>query len=783
MILSAYNFQRLKKDAHSVSFGLENSKEIFKVFVLDENIIRVMNYKDKPILDKTWMIAPGMEDIPLEGRERMDISPFSCPDFTVVEEETRVIIETTRIKLVIHLDGMKMEWFAKKEGKEELFLQDRKTQAYNLDGAFGRGVYHYIQRTKNESYYGLGERAGHVDKYGSRFKMENVDPMGYDAEFTDPLYKHVPFYITRNHEKKIAYGIFYDNLATSHFDMGKELDNYHGAYRYYYAEAGDLDYYVILGPEVEKVTKTFSWMTGKTIFPPKWSLGYSGSTMHYTDAPNAQEQLQQFVEDCKTYDIPCQSFQLSSGYTSIGDKRYVFNWNTDKIPDAKKMSKGFHDAGLSLCANIKPALLIDHPMYKDLEQQGLFIKDATGQKTETAMFWDEIGAYVDFTNPEAFQWWKNQVTQQLLKKGIDSTWNDNNEYEIWDGQAKTFGFGQELAVELIKPLFSLLMMKASFEAQTEFNGDIRPYLISRSGCPGMQRYVQTWSGDNRTDYKTIRFNSKMGIGLSLSGIYNIGHDVGGFAGDAPEPELFIRWIQNGIFHPRFTIHSWNDDATVNEPWMYKEYLEPIRDLMIFRMQLVPYLYDLLYKAHANYEPIIRPTFLNYETDEKTFEENDEFMVGKDILVASVFNKGQTTRKLYLPKDANGWYEYYSGKWYAGGQEIEVEAPLEKAVFFLRAGSILPLNTAVQGFETKEKEARTYRIFPLQEDGEFEVSFYEDDGKTMDYKNGVHALVTLKVICTKDTVTVTRRVEGPYELPYKEVAYELGTKDKRILVIN
>ncbi len=111
------------------------------------------------------------------------------------------------------------------------------------------------------------------------------------------------------------------------------------------------------------------------------------------------------------------------------------------------------------------------------------------------------------------------------------------------------------------------------------------------------------------------------------------------------------------------------------------------------------------------------------------------MVGKDILVASVFNKGQTTRKLYLPKDANGWYEYYSGKWYAGGQEIEVEAPLEKAVFFLRAGSILPLNTAVQGFETKEKEARTYRIFPLQEDGEFEVSFYEDDGKRWIIKRG------------------------------------------------
>lgn len=273
----------------------------------------------------------------------------------------------------------------------------------------------------------------------------------------------------------------------------------------------------------------------------------------------------------------------------------------------------------------------------------------------------------------------------------------------------------------------------------------------------------------------------MGIGLSLSGIYNIGHDVGGFAGPTPEPELFIRWIQNGIFHPRFTIHSWNDDGTVNVPWMYQELLEPIRELMIFRMQLVPYLYDLLYRAHAKYEPMIRPTFYNYESDARTFVENDEFMLGKNLLIASVFKKGQRTRSLYLPNDPNGWYEYHSSIWYAGGRDVTVDAPLKQATFFVRGGSILPLNPAVQGFETKEAEARKYIIHPVRGGGEFEASFYEDDGKTMAYEKGSYAFVKMNVLCDEETITVRHEITGEYKPQFSDIQFELPKTETRRLV--
>ncbi|VTR63523.1 alpha-glucosidase 2 [Actinobacillus pleuropneumoniae] len=253
---------------------------------------------------------------------------------------------------------------------------------------------------------------------------------------------------------------------------------------------------------------------------------------------------------------------------------------------------------MHLAANIKPCLLQDHPRYEEVKNLGLFIQDSEFNQPERSVFWDDEGSHLDFSNPKTIEWWKQNVTKQLLEYGIDSTWNDNNEYEVWDGNAKCVGFGKEIPIKLIRPLQPLLMMKSSYEAQREFAPNLRPYLISRSGSPGMNRYVQTWSGDNRTSWNTLRYNIRMGLGMSLSGLYNLGHDVGGFSGNKPEPELFVRWVQNGVMHPRFTIHSWNDDKTVNEPWMYPEVTHIIRDTIKLRYRLMPYLYNTFLESSS-----------------------------------------------------------------------------------------------------------------------------------------------------------------------------------------
>lgn len=772
------NWTLLKSDANHVELSVDG-KHRLNLFVLEQGMFRVLiKRENKLALNRTWSIAPE-NDVPWEGRNRESLEGFALPGFTMEELGDTLRISSDKLRVTVH-QPLWLAWeYLNEAGEWQFLASDRPTSAYLLN-AHGDGVAHYQRRYKEEQYYGLGEKAGPLQRTGKRYEMRNLDAMGYNAQSTDPLYKHIPFTITRHPD--VSFGMFYDNLSSCWLDLGNEIDNYHLPYRRWQAESGDVDYYLFLGPQVLDVTKAFVRLTGKTLFGPKWSLGYSGSTMHYTDAPDAQNQLMSFIKLCDEHAIPCDSFQLSSGYTSINNKRYVFNWNYDKVPQPKVMSQAFHDAGIKLAANIKPCLLQDHPRYQEVVEQGLFIQDSEQDTPERSIFWDDEGSHLDFTNPATVKWWQKGVTTQLLEMGIDSTWNDNNEYEVWDGEARCYGFGEEIAIKNIRPVMPLLMMRASLEAQQAFAPDKRPYLISRSGCAGMQRYVQTWSGDNRTNWNTLRYNTRMGVGMSLSGLYNVGHDVGGFSGDKPEAELFVRWVQNGVMHPRFTIHSWNDDQTVNEPWMYASVTPAIRSAIETRYRLLPYFYTLLWQAHADDEPMLRPTFLDHEHDAKTFEECDDFMLGRDLLVASVVEEGQREREVWLPENGAGWYDYYTGQWYSGGQTIVVDAPLERLPLLVRAGAALPHSARITHVKASADDVRELKVYPLQGTGVSHGSLFEDDGESWGYKNGNALWLNWEIRCTADEIHVAFSRKGDYQPAWQELTLTLPAGEKRRLVV-
>ena len=654
---------------------------VVHIFVLEDDIVRVMVLPDGALRSpRSWAIAPGLDDVPTEGRDRFDLAGFACPSFALNREADRLIVETEKIQLSLSLNGLHLNWEVKRDGLWQSAARDRPTQAYNF-GWWDERVHHYLERTPDELYFGLGERAGETNRAGRRFRKTNVDAMGYSARTTDPLYKHMPFYTTWNTKTRVACGLFYDTLSDCSFDLGAERSNYHGLFRSFTAEHGDLDYCFIAGPDVASVTRRFTWLTGRPAMPPRWSLGYTGSSMVYTDAPDAEARLMGFLEACEAHEIPCDSFHLSSGYGSIGDKRYVFTWNREKFPDPAAFAARFAAKGVHLAPNIKPCLLRDHPLFDEAREKGLLISDKDGEPS-WVQFWGDVGACLDFTNPATLLWWKTKVTEELLARGFDSTWNDNNEFEIVDARARIFGFGKPRAACEAKPLQPLLMMRASREAQREFAPAKRPFVVSRSGMAGMQRYAQTWSGDNSTSWETLKYNIKMGLGLALSGVSNAGHDVGGFAGAKPDPELFVRWVACGIFSPRFSIHSWNDDGTANEPWMHPEVAADVASLIRFRYRLMPYLYDCLWRHHAHFEPVTRPLFHDFPDDPRAFEESDSFMLGRSLLVAPVVEPRLTSAQPWLPAGAD-WRDFWTGERFAGGASVSRPAPYDRPVLFVR----------------------------------------------------------------------------------------------------
>jgi alpha-glucosidase len=652
------------------------------VFVLEDDLVRLLVLPDGRLRHpRTWTIAPGAEDVAVEGRDRFDLSGFAGPPFTLDETDPgRLVVATSRVRLAIDPRGLRCRWEVRQAETWTEAARDRPTQAYDF-GWWDGTPRHYLARSPGERYFGLGERSGAMDRAGRRFRLSNLDALGYDARASDPLYKHIPFYITWRADSGLAFGIFYDTLADCVFDFGCEHSNYHGLYRYFAAEHGDLDLYILAGPSIAEVTRRFTWLTGRPAATPSWALGYSGSAMGYADAPDATARLEGYLGELAAHDIPCTSFHLSSGYTTIGARRHVFHWNRDKFPDPPALLARFAEAGVKVIANIKPVLLSDNPSFAAAADEGLLLADADGAPV-LEQFWDGLGAYVDFTNPAAADWWVEQVKARLLACGIDATWNDNNEFEVTNPRAMAHGFGAPFPAWQMKPLQTLLMLRASRRAQLEHEPDAPPFLISRAGFAGMQRYAQTWSGDNATSWETLKWNIPMGLGLALSGVSNLGHDVGGFSGPRPDPELFARWVGLGVFLPRFSIHSWNDDGSVNEPWMHPEIVDDVRALMRLRERLIPYLAALLQRYRDAYEPVMRPLFYDFPNDPHAWEETDDFLLGDAVLVTPVTQPGVAKRPVRLPASAV-WRDAWSGEVFVGGKTIESAASFARPPFFVR----------------------------------------------------------------------------------------------------
>ena len=624
-------------------------------------------------------------------------------------------------------------------GDERLF-SDRAPLAYNLENEFGKGVYHYITREIGEKVFGLGDKSGELNKAGRSFKIETTDSMGYDAQNSDPLYKHVPFYICENSVG--SYGIYYKTDNTAYIDLGREHNNYYEHYKYFQCDDDSLEYYVFFGTKLEILQK-YCRFIGKQAFPPKWSFDYCASTMAYTDSPNAYEEMLGFLKLLKRYDLSCGGFYLSSGYTSIGDQRCVFNWNYDKFPNPKEFIELFKENGIEIIPNIKPSFLVTHPMYNDLAKKGYFVKNPDGTPFLTQL-WDNLGSYLDFTNPDAFNFWKEQVKEKLLDLGIVATWNDNNEFDIKDCDAVTFDGNK--ACEL-RPYLTYLMVKASHEAQTEQYPNLRPFLSTRSGGSEVRTLAQTWSGDNFTSFKDLRYCHYIGLTMSLSGFHFYGHDLGGFSGEMPSKELFLRWLQHGIFEPRFTIHSWNDDGSATMPWSYPDLMPYVRELFAERKKLIPYLYSSAFNCVENEIPLNAPTFLYYD-DEKCYEYPDSMMVGRNILTTFVFDEGCERASVYLP-EGDDWY--LDGRLVSGGQVGKLTIPAKsKMPFFVKAGSVIPFDEGKYGFMKEERIVFT--VYPIKE-GTFKEELFFDDGKTFGYQKGECARVTFTVECSKNRIDV------------------------------
>jgi len=607
-------------------------------------------------------------------------------------------------------------------------------------------VFHYNQyKPKSDHFYGFGERAGHLDKKEKRMRLTPKDAIGQDPEFADPMYKHIPFYIRMNEETKHSLGFFYHNSYDSVFDMGNEISGYYDRYSYYSAESGNIDWFIVNGPTVKDVLNNYTKLTGRQAMPPKHSLGFTMSTMYYGELEHhIDEEVYKVMDKHLEEGIHIDNFKMPSGYTTgIGNqKRFVFNWNKEKFPNPQQFFDTMKEKGIGLIPNIKPGILLNHPLMEEFVANDVFVRTADETEYYEGPWWGGLGRYFDFTNPRARITWKKHLKEQLIEKGTNAVWNDNCEYDGVEDRKAVFDYeGKKGTGDFLRVHQGNLMAHIAMEAVEESHPGQRAYVINRAGFAGIQKYAQTWCGDNLTEWRTPKFNIASIIGMGLSGVANTGCDVGGFTGPAPEAELLLRWIQNGIFQPRFCINSANTDNKVTEPWMYQRYKNQVKEAYDLRYRLIAYLYSQMYNANQLGQPIMQPLFYEFEKDLECLKDQSmSFMLGGNVLVANVLEKGATTRKLYLPKGAD-WYHFNDYMThYEGGQWIEIPVDKGSIPMFIRSNGCFYLNNQITNIS---KDVIDHLDLYIGGEVKDEV-IYEDDGVTNDYKSGDYCKTIVNV---------------------------------------
>ena len=760
-----------KKDSYfSV---MTNSVEI-RILFLTDSILRIRAGFDGDFAEESYSLVmtaweDRMDDF-LKGRR----TRVEAADAVLSDGDREAVIEGRILKVVVEKDPFRICVYDK-EGT--LLHADIVDLAYMEDSNHRR--IHTSEISPEDCFYGFGEKSGSFNKAQKFMSMSPKDAMGYNPRETDSLYKHIPFYIKLNRGTRKAVGYFYHNTCECDFDMGREKSNYWKPHSRYRTDGGDIDLFLIAGPSVRQVVERYTDLTGKSAMLPRYALGYLGSSMYYPELDNdCDDAILDFIDTTREEKIPVDGFQLSSGYCTVetdkGIKRCVFTWNKKRFKDPREFFAQMEKRGVTVSPNVKPGILLIHPKLDEMKAKGMFIKASDSDEPGIGTWWGGKGVFADFTTPSTRTYWKEMLKENVLEYGTSSVWNDNCEYDsLVDKDCRCDFEGKGGTIGQLKSVMSNIMCHITDEAIHETFTNTRPYIVCRSGHCGIQRYAQTWAGDNLTCWDSLKYNIATILGMSLSGVANQGCDIGGFYGPSPEAELMVRWIQNGIFQPRFSIHSTNTDNTVTEPWMYGDCTDYIREAIGLRYQLSPYLYSLMERAHETGLPIMEPMCSAFQEDVKCYEEGVDFMLGDSLLVANVVEKGAVSRKVYLP-EGETFYDFYTRAAYEGGRTVELPVDLGSIPLFVRSGAIIPM--AEDRLDNlKTQQAEHIRILcAADRDGRFEL--YEDDGISMDYEKGGCLKTSITMTAGERTVLDFHQ-EGHYETAVKTLYLDMIHRKK------
>jgi len=656
----------------------------------------------------------------------------------VTETETSLAFAIDGLIAVINKSPVRIEYAS--EGKD-LFSEEHGYFAYDTVRGFR------FQLDEGEKILGGGQRVLGMDRRGRRMPLYNKASYGYETE-TDQMYYSVPAVMSSD-----KYMIVFDNTASGWLDIGSTENDV----LKFEAVGGRTAYLVIAGGSYPALVENYIDVSGKQPLPPRWAFGNYASRFGY----HTEKETRDVVKRFKRADIPLDAIILDIYWFGPDIKGHMGNldWDRDAWPTPEKMISDFAEKGVKTIAITEPFILTTSDRWQSAVDNEVLAKNPAGEPRRFDFYFGNTGL-IDVFDENARRWFW-QFYEMLFEQGTAATWGDLGEPEVHPGDSLHWlsDAGVQATGDEIHNAYGHVWAQTVYERQISQYPDMRPLILMRSGFAGSQRFgIVPWTGDVNRSWGGLKPQIELSLQMSMFGLAYNHSDLGGFAGGEEfDKELYIRWLQYGVFQPVYRPHA--QEHIPAEPVFHdRETRNIVRDYIKLRYRLLPYVYTLAYENSTSGMPLMRPLFFEDENNMDLIDEKDAYLWGNAFLVAPVMDPGVQAVDLDLPQGT--WFDFWDGTRYDGLQSVSIPVTLETIPVLVRAGSFIPMIDDIQTTRDYSSERLTLHYYADASVAQATGKMYDDDGVSRNsLTDGRYEILQFDSVQDGDSLTINLRRDG------------------------
>ena len=586
-----------------------------------------------------------------------------------------------------------------------------------------------------ESLMGGGARVLGMNRRGNRLQLYNRAHYGYGNR-SELMNYTMPLVISSK-----RYAVHFDNAPIGFLDLDSEKNNTLA----YETISGRKTYQVIAGDTWPQFMKAFTDLTGKQALLPRWALGNFSSRFGYHSEKETRATVDLFKKDS----IPLDAIILDLFWFGKEMKGNMGNLEflRDSFPNPKQMMADFNKQGVKTILITEPFVLTTSKRWDEAVENKVLGTDSLGNPFKYDFYFGNTGL-IDVFKPEAIDWFWN-IYKEQINNGVGGWWGDLGEPEVHPSDLQHVNG----SADEVHNIYGHQWAKLVFEGYQKDFPNQRPFILMRAGAVGSQRYgMIPWTGDVSRSWDGLKPQTEISLQMGLQGIAYMHSDLGGFAGDNLDDELYTRWLQYGVFQPIFRPHA--QEAVPSEPVFREAKTKALAKKSIeLRYRMLPYNYSLAHDNSVSGMPLMRPLFFEEQDNAKLFDLSDTYMWGDAFLVSPITDAKVTESEVYFPAK-NTWFDFYTDELIEGGSAKKVELAEDHIPVYVRAGSFVPMANLVQStidYSSQQIDLHYYHTNTIDEGN---GNLFDDDGSTPEsYEKGNYELINFTSHTSKKNLKI------------------------------